>query len=211
MRPLIMEFAEDEECQNLSDQFMIGDSIMIAPVYQPDKNKRMIYLPEGKWFDFWTKEIYHGKKHIIIDAPLATMPILIKAGSIVPLNEKLNYIGEKEIESLELNIFLSEINNSGKYELYDDDGISYNYQNGIYNITKFDYKYTDNQIIFKINSIQDNYQQEFKDYKLIFNNLTKEPLSIDVDNSKLTKFNYFNNSLEFKVPVTVNKITIKLS
>ncbi|CCU81150.1 Alpha-glucosidase [Halanaerobium saccharolyticum subsp. saccharolyticum DSM 6643] len=211
MRPLIMEFPEDEECQNLSDQFMFGDSIMIAPVYQPDKDKRMIYLPEGKWFDFWTKEIYHGKKHIIIDAPLATMPILIKAGSIVPLNEKLNYIGEKEIESLELNIFLSEVNNSGSYELYDDDGISYDYQNGIYNITKFDYKYTDNQIIFKINSIQDNYQQEFKDYKLIFNNLTKEPLNIDVDNSKLTKFNYFNNSLEFKVPVTVNKITIKLS
>ena len=210
MRPLIMEFAEDEECQNLSDQFMIGDSIMIAPVYQPDKDKRMLYLPEGKWFDFWTKEIYHGKKHIIIDAPLATMPILIKAGSIVPLNEKLNYIGEKEIESLELNIFLSEINNSGSYELYDDDGISYDYQNGIYNITKFDYKYTDNQIIFKINSIQDNYQQEFKDYRLIFNNLTQEPLNIEVDSSKLTKFNYFNNSLEFKVPVTANKINIKL-
>jgi alpha-glucosidase len=210
MRPLIMEFPEDKECQNLSDQFMIGDSIMIAPVYQPDKDKRMLYLPEGKWFDFWTKEIYHGKKHIIIDAPLATMPILIKAGSIVPLNEKLNYISEKEIETLELNIFLSEINNSGSYELYDDDGISYDYQNGIYNITKFDYKYTDNQIIFKINSIQDNYQQEFKDYRLIFNNLTQEPLNIEVDTSKLTKFNYFNNSLEFKVPVTVNKITIKL-
>lgn len=211
MRPLIMEFPEDEECQNLSDQFMVGDSVMLAPVYQPDKDRRMIYLPAGKWIDFWTKEVYEGEEHLIVDAPLDTMPIFIKAGSIVPLNEKLNYIGEKELECLELNVFLNEDNNLGSYELYDDDGISYNYENGVYNITEFEYQYTDNQIIFNIKKIEENYQQEFKDYKLIFNNLNKDPQTIYVDGNKLTEFNYFDNRLEFKVPVVINKITIELS
>ncbi|MFW5987841.1 MAG: glycoside hydrolase family 31 protein [bacterium] len=211
MRPLIMEYPDDKECENLSDQFMFGDSIMLAPVYQPDKDKRMLYLPEGNWIDFWTKEVYQGQKHIIIDAPLDTMPIFIKAGSILPLNEKLNYIGEKEIECLELNVYLNEANNFGSYQLYDDDGISYNYENGVYNITKFDYQYTDNQIIFNINSIEKNYQQEFKDYKMIFNNLNKNPLNIYVDGNQLSEFNYSDNTLEFKVPAVINKITIELS
>ena len=211
MRPLIMEFPEDRECQNLSDQFMLGDSIMIAPVYQPDKDKRMLYLPEGKWLDFWTKEVYQGGKHIIVDAPLETMPIFIKAGSILPLNEKLNYIGEKDIECLELNIFLNEDNNLGSYELYDDDGISYDYQKGVYNITEFNYQYTDNQILFNINRLEDNYQQEFKEYKLIFNNLNKTPLNIYADVNKLTEFDYSDNILKFKVPVATNKITLELS
>ena len=211
MRPLIMEFPEDDECQNLSDQFMIGESILVAPIYQPDRDRRMIYLPEGKWIDFWTKEVYQGKRHIIVEAPLDTMPIFIKSGSIIPLNEKLNYIGEKEIESLELNVFLNEDSNLGSYKLYDDDGISYNYENGVYNITEFEYQYTDNQIIFNINKTEENYQQEFKDYKLIFNNLNKDPQNIFVDGNELSEFDYFDNTLEFKVPVVINKITIELS
>ncbi len=211
MRPLIMEFPADRQCQNLSDQFMIGDSVLVAPVYQPDKDKRMLYLPEGKWIDFWSKEVYQGGEYLIVDAPLEKMPIFIKAGSILPLNDKLNYIGEKEIECLELNVFLNEENNLGSYELYDDDGLSYNYENGVYNITEFKYQYTDNQIMFNIDRKKKNYQQEFKDYKMIFNNLNKDPLSIYVDGNQLSEFNYSDNRLEFKVPVVINKITIELS
>ena len=211
MRPLIMEFPQADECQNLSDQFMVGDSILLAPVYQPDKNKRMLYLPQGKWINYWTKEVYQGKKYIIVDAPLDTMPIFIKAGSIIPLNEKLNYIGEKEIETLELNVFLNENNTLGSYQLYDDDGISYDYQNEIYNITEFNYQYTDNQIIFNINNIKKNYQQEFKTYKFIFNNLNKSPQSISADGSKLSEFNYLDNQLQFKLPAVSSKITIELN
>ncbi|TDO73361.1 alpha-glucosidase [Halanaerobium saccharolyticum] len=211
MRPLIMEFPNDRECQNLSDQFMVGDSVLVAPVYQPDKDKRMLYLPEGKWIDYWTKEVYQGGKHLIVDAPLEKMPIFIKAGSILPLNDKLNYIGEKEIECLEMNIFLNEENNLGNYQLYDDDGLSYNYENGVYNITEFKYQYTDNQIIFNIDRKEQNYQQEFKDYKMIFNNLNKDPLNIYVDGNQLSEFSYSDNRLEFKVPVVINKITIELS
>lgn len=211
MRPLIMEFPEDKKCQNLSDQFMIGKSIMAAPVYQPDQEKRMLYLPEGNWTDFWTKEIYQGGQHIIIDAPLDTLPLFVREGSIIPLNEKLNYIGEKEIETLELNIFLAENTNLESYRLYDDDGLSYNYQNGVYNLTEFNYQYTDNQIIFNIDRIDENYQQEFKDYKLIFNNLNKGPQKIYVDGNELDEFSYSDSTLEFEVPVVINKITIELS
>jgi alpha-glucosidase len=206
-----MEFPEDKKCENLSDQFMIGESLMAAPVYQPDQEKRMLYLPEGKWIDFWTNEIYQGGEHIIVDAPLDTLPLFVRAGRIIPLNQKLNYVDEKEIETLELNVFLTEDNNLGSYSLYDDDGISYNYQNGVYNLTEFNYQYTDNQIIFNIERKEENYQQEFKDYKLVFNNLNKDPQTIYVDGNELSEFSYSDNTLEFEVPVVINKITIELS
>ncbi|MGM0411441.1 MAG: hypothetical protein ACQEQF_11870, partial [Bacillota bacterium] len=75
----------------------------------------------------------------------------------------------------------------------------------------FNYQYTDNQIIFNIERKEENYQQEFKDYKLVFNNLNKDPQNIDVDGNELSEFSYSDNKLEFKVPVVINKITIELS
>lgn len=210
LRPLIMEFPLDENCQNLSDQFMIGDSILLAPVYQPDQKKRMLYLPKGKWFDFWNKKVYKGPKHLIVDAPLAKLPIFIKAGSIIPLNEKLNYIGEKELESLNLNIFLEAPQSQGTYQLYDDDGISYNYQAGAYNLTEFNYQYTENKLVFKIDKLVNNYQQEFKEYKLIFNNLDSSPQKVYLDGKEVNDFSYFDKTLELKVSVLINEINIEL-
>ncbi|PUU89375.1 MAG: alpha-glucosidase, partial [Halanaerobium sp.] len=58
---------------------------------------------------------------------------------------------------------------------------------------------------------EENYQQEFKDYKLVFNNLNKDPQTIYVDGNELSEFSYSDNTLEFKVPVVINKITIELS
>lgn len=209
LRPLIMEFPSDEECQNLSDQFMVGDSILIAPVYKPDQKKRMVYLPQGKWFDFWNKKVYQGQKYIIIDAPLAKLPIFIKAGSIIPLNEKLNYIGEKKLEKLELNIFLDQSESRENYKLYNDDGLSYDYQNGNYKMTEFNYQSAGNKLVFKIDQVVNNYQQEFKRYKLIFNNFHQTPNKIYADGQKITNFIYSDKTLEIKIPALINKITIE--
>src|SRR5690606_27691114 len=62
-RPLLLEFPHDEKTWNLSDQFMIGDNVIIAPVMQPSMEHRAVYLPEGTWFDYWSDQVYEGGKH----------------------------------------------------------------------------------------------------------------------------------------------------
>ncbi len=211
MRPLVMEYPDDKETYNLSDQFMFGDSLMIAPIYEPDKNKRMVYLPEGEWIDFWSEKTYQGGNYKIIDAPLDKMPIFVKMGSIIPLNGKLNYIGEKKIDNLELNIYLSSKTNSNSYILYDDDGLSYNYLQEEYNLTEFKYQYEEKSIEFDILKIKENYKQKFKKFEFKFHNLNKAPKEILINGNELREFDYYNNRLEFAVPATQNKLKVKLN
>jgi len=202
VRPLLMEYPEDEECYNLSDQFLFGDSIMVAPVYEPDRNKRMVYFPEGEWIDFWTGQSFKGPEYKIIDAPLSKLPIFLKAGSILPLNKKLNYIGEKELEELEFNIYLSNEIDYNNYRLYDDDGISFDYLEGKYNLTDFSYQINENKISLKIDKLEERYKNSFKSYNFKFHNLenlNNHIESVYANNEQIRDFDLTDNKLEFQI------------
>ncbi|TDX52110.1 glycoside hydrolase family 31 protein [Orenia marismortui] len=209
MRPLILEYPDDEQTYNLSDQFMVGDSILVAPVYQPDRSERMVYLPEGEWYDFWTGNSYDGGKNIIAKAPLETMPIFIKAGSILPLAPSMNYVDEEQIEELELNIYLSTDVREDNYRLYEDDGISFAYQQGKYNVRDFSYLYEGGKLEFRIYNLIDNHQLDYNNYLIKFKNLALEPNVVMIDGIKSDDWEYNNCDLKISVGVNVSKIEIR--
>ena len=101
---------------------------MVAPVVQQGITKRMVYLPEGEWYDYWTGECLAGKQWLIKDAPLDICPIYIKAGSILPTMEAVNFVGEKETDTLYLEVFPGK----GEYTHYLDNGEDYAYREGKY-------------------------------------------------------------------------------
>ena len=82
MRALLLEYPDDKNVFNLSDQFMIGSDIIVAPILTPDTNYRVVYLPEGNWINHSTEEVLEGNQHILAYAPIDTIPIFIKEGSI---------------------------------------------------------------------------------------------------------------------------------
>ena len=84
VRPLILNYPDDTEAVNMNDEFMVGDSILVAPVVNPGQVKKMVYLPEGEWYDYFTNDKYEGSQYIIVDAPIEKCPIFVKAGSIIP-------------------------------------------------------------------------------------------------------------------------------
>ena len=210
MRPLVLEYPEDEETYNLTDQFMIGESILVAPIYAPDRDKRMVYFPPGEWYDFWTGEKYEGQQYLIVDAPLDTLPLYIKAGSILPLIPALNYVGERAIEELEVNIYPSSEGSESSYTLYEDDGISFDYQTGESSLIEFNYQQQDDEINLSINYLKIGYQLEYQSYKFKINELNNSPQEVLVDGESIKDWVYRNNNLEITVPINIKQIEIKL-
>lgn len=133
LRPLILNYPDDMEVLNMNDEFMVGDSILVSPVVNPGQSKKMVYLPEGIWYDYDTKERIDGGAYIIKDAPLDVCPVYIKAGAVIPNYPVQQYIGEKEIERLILDVYPGE----GSYTHYQDDGESFGYKEGVYNEYRF--------------------------------------------------------------------------
>lgn len=133
MRPLVLEYEKDVNTHNMNDEFMIGSEILVAPVIEQGATKRLVYLPEGEWFDYWTKERIAGGQYIIRDAPLDTCPVYVKAGAILPKYPVEAYIGTKEQKKLILEVYAG----NGEYEHYQDDGLDFAYEQGAYNLYHF--------------------------------------------------------------------------
>jgi alpha-glucosidase/alpha-D-xyloside xylohydrolase len=104
-----------------------GRDILVAPVTEPGAASRRIYLPRGVWYDFWSNERHDGGREISRDVDLETMPLYIRAGSILPLGPVKQYTGEQVDAPLTLQIYPGA---DGSFLLYEDDGSSFNYRKG---------------------------------------------------------------------------------
>ena len=137
MRGLVMDFPEDEKAQDIDDAYMFGPAILVNPVYEYKARERDVYLPAGvSWYDFYSGETYQGGQTITASAPLTQMPLYVKAGSIIPTGEAIQYVYDKPEGAYTINVFTGA---DGEFELYHDDGKSYDYENGAYSYTRIEY------------------------------------------------------------------------
>lgn len=125
VRPLILEYPQDENCRNLSDQFLVGDALLAAPIFSPGITARAVYLPEGNWFDYYTGKEYAGGGYILAEAPPDRIPLFARAGAILPVSVG-NPQSTEEIREIRLEIFPGE----GHHIHYTDDGETREYQAG---------------------------------------------------------------------------------
>lgn len=122
-RPVMLNYQDDPNTYNLDDEFMIGNDLLVAPVVKPDVSRRLVYLPKGTWYDYWTNKKYDGGTMIDAAAPLETVPMFVRAGAIIPTGPELKYVGEKPMDPLMFNIYPDE-KGSASATLYEDDGVS---------------------------------------------------------------------------------------
>jgi alpha-D-xyloside xylohydrolase len=129
MRPLVMDFRNDIRADNIGDQFMYGPAFLVSPVTEPSATTRQLYLPEAKWFDFWTGAETAGSRMVNAIAPLESLPLYVRAGSIVPLGPDQEWSTEKAADPIELRIYRGA---DGDFTLYEDENDTYNYEKGAY-------------------------------------------------------------------------------
>jgi alpha-D-xyloside xylohydrolase len=129
MRPLVMDFREDIRAQNIGDQFLFGPAILVNPVTEPGATTRHLYLPNAKWYDFWTGATVQGGRALDAPSPIDRTPLFVRAGSILPLGPDIQYAAEKSADPIELRIYRGA---NGSFTLYEDENDTYNYEKGAY-------------------------------------------------------------------------------
>jgi alpha-glucosidase len=206
MRPMFFNYQTDDNCyaSDAQYQFMLGENLLIAPVIVSTDKFKKLYLPEGRWYDLSEKKSVDGGKWLVVEVPLNKIPVYIKQGSIIPMQEVQNYVGEKKIEQLDLLIYPSQ---KSQLVFYEDDGATYEYEKGKYSLTNFSLESNNKSIKLKVEKVGAGYKSSVKKYMLTFLDVSK-PAGITVNNKKILPaditYNESSSTLQFQIDAAEN-------
>jgi alpha-glucosidase len=133
LRPLLYHFPDDPVTYHLQDQVLLGPALLAAPVLRPGLAARAVYLPAGEWYDWHTGERHAGGRYHLAPAPLESLPLYARAGSVVPLGPVGRNTATDPAAPLTLRVFPGE----GEFALYEDDGRTLAHERGEWALTRF--------------------------------------------------------------------------
>jgi alpha-glucosidase (family GH31 glycosyl hydrolase) len=117
----------------LGNEYLWGRDLLVAPVTAKGATERKLYLPEGEWYDFWTNDKHDGKRELTRKVDLATLPLFVRAGTILPLDPMRQYTTQAVEEATTIRVYSGR---DGEYRLYEDDGSSLDYLQGKFTWTR---------------------------------------------------------------------------
>jgi alpha-D-xyloside xylohydrolase len=133
MRALPLDFPEDPKVTDLRDEYMFGPAILVAPVTEQGAISREVYLPAGAdWYNYWTNERMKGGQTITVSAPIDTIPLFVRAGSILPLGSPVESTHQQQAIA-RVRVYPGA---DTDFTLFSDDGTTYAYENGGGSVTK---------------------------------------------------------------------------
>ncbi len=165
-RPLMLNYQDDPSTYNLDDEFMIGDDLLVAPIVKADVTSRLVYLPKGIWYDFWTNKQYEGGTMIRADAPLETVPLFVRGGAIIALGPEMNFVGEKASDPIIFAIYPDE-HGSAATTLYEDDGTSPAYERGIFRRTAISVTRHTGRYVARVSATEGNYNPPERKFRFV--------------------------------------------
>lgn len=154
MRALWLHYPEDKEVKKIGDEYLWGPNMLIAPIYRKGVSTRKVYLPEGIWYDWWTNDKFESTgKYFSKKVDLATMPIYVPAGAIIPFDPVRQYTSDVINTPMTIRVYTG---SDGNFTLYEDDGNTLNYLKENYNLIKFTWDNNKRKLIIKTTNINTN-------------------------------------------------------
>ncbi|MDW8098899.1 MAG: glycoside hydrolase family 31 protein [Anaerolineae bacterium] len=136
MRAMVMDFGDDAQAVAAEHQFTFGPALLVAPVVKLGARQREVYLPRGIWYDFWTDERLEGGRWVTVEAPLDTIPLFVRGGSLVPMGPEVLFADQRPLDEITLHIYPG---GDAAFELYEDDGDTFAFERGAYAKTQLLY------------------------------------------------------------------------
>lgn len=125
VRALVMDYPEDLNVRMVDDEYLFGESMLICPLTYKEGTSKTIYLPQGKWYDFFTGRMIEGGKTIEVHAAYHEIPVFVKEGAIIPLAKPVPYVGQDTVFEMTVKVFGEA---DGTFVLYDDDFETFAYE-----------------------------------------------------------------------------------
>ncbi|GGD20649.1 glycoside hydrolase family 31 protein [Pontibacillus salipaludis] len=221
-QPLVYQFQEDENTHDISQQFMFGESLMVAPIVKKGSTSKEVYLPKGEtWIDYWTGEQFEGGQTITKQADLSTIPLYVKNDSIIPERNVQQHTGETPLENLILDTYVAD---EANYTFIEDDGSTEDYKDGEFNKTHFNIqKHNSSLYTFNQDKEVEKYESDLKSYTVklhdveaphfVRSNATLYKEANSVDEVKKTQESYYydeeTSTLYTNIPADEqNKVTL---
>ena len=176
MSPVVYHYPNDKNTWGIKDQLFFGESIMVGFVTEYKARTKNMYFPEGYWYNFWTNEKVQGGKKLIVDASLNSIPMFVKAGSIIPIGPKVQYATQETSDALQIKVYPGK---DAEYTLYLDDNESYDYEKGEFSEIEFSYSDDNKELTIK------NGQGNFINFEEVPLDLVVELVGFD-KNKKVT-------------------------
>ena len=144
MRALPLDFPDDPRVADLRDEYMFGPAFLVAPVTEQGATSREVYLPAGSdWYNYWTNERVKGGQTITVQAPIDTLPLFVRAGSIIPLGVPVE--STHEVQAIaKVRVYPGA---DASFTLFSDDGMTYAYEKGAGSVTKLHWDESNGQLI----------------------------------------------------------------
>lgn len=178
-RPLVFDYPEDPAVENISSEWMFGNSLLVSPVVEANVDQQTVYLPEGDWYDFHSGNHYVGTATYNVPVTTFDIPIFVKGGSIIPMSAVAQYVSSPEMQKAV--ILASYPRGTGKCTVYDDDGVTYNYENGDFCTISITHDRTDQRAIIGIGPRTGSFVIQQRDWLAEMNWVQSLPDSVVLD------------------------------
>ena len=187
MRALVMDFNGDKNVENIADQWMLGPALMACPVGYYKARNRIVYFPyQCGWYDLYSGEHKDGGKILVVDAPYERIPVFVREGAIIPFGPEMQWSDEKAPELINLYVYAGQ---DGEFQLYEDEGTNYNYEQGKY--ATIDIRYDDTRHTVTIGPRQGKFPGMLKNRRFNIVFITKEkpqPLNLQNPQGQLVEY-----------------------
>ncbi|MFD0861643.1 glycoside hydrolase family 31 protein [Sungkyunkwania multivorans] len=182
LKALVYYDQEDPQTHYRTDEFIFGHHFLVCPVLEPNAQGRRMYIPRGKWYNYWNDEIIDGGKEHWVVADLDKIPLFVKEGAIVPKYPVQQYVGEKEIEELTLEVYYKH----GKEQsmVYEDAQDGYDYKKGRYSLRKFKLTGKSNELIIQQHK-EGKFITSYENFKIKLHGLPFKVKTIEFDNEEI--------------------------
>ena len=165
VRPLIFDYPNDLKLRNDVDAWMFGDHLLVSPVVEQGQTVKHIYLPAGRWIDWFKGTTYQGGRSIdypIDSAQWDDIPLFIRDGAIIPTQPVMDYVGQNPVTTLTVDVFPG--STPSHFDYYDDDGVSYAYEHGDYFSQTLSTRRTEGAVEFTIAAPMGSYRPALQYY-----------------------------------------------
>ncbi len=163
LRPMFLEFPEDETLAARDDQFLFGADLLVAPVLREGETTRSLYLPKGEWYDYWTGRHYAGGAKIKMPVTLDSLPIFVRSGAFIFRQPVVQHTGEMPGNALDVLVAPA---TSSEATLYEDDGATLDYRKGVSASRGFRQTRDDKTTVIEISALTGSFRPAARDLVL---------------------------------------------